>query len=154
MAQSPFAEIPDPQTPPQRPAVITVFAILSIIGCALAILGMFISNDLFTQDLTVQPPSPPDWIKYAGGALAIVKLIGAIQMLKMQRLGFYLYAAGEAATAILGIISARIVLDLLSGFDIPGPVDLRTTLFISTGISLVLSVVFIGVYASQLKNMR
>ena len=154
MSGDPFANVRSPEEPPQRPVIITVFAIFTIIGCAMAILGAFIPTGLFTRDLTYSPPQPPAWIGYVGALLAVMKLVGALQMLKMRRIGFFLYAAGESASAIISIVSARIVLDLMAGFDMPGPIDLNLILIITTGVNLLLSVVFIAVYGSQLKNMR
>jgi hypothetical protein len=151
MTDSPFANIPE--TKPERPTIITVFAIFTIIGCAFSMLSVFIPTDLFTRGLDSAPPTPPQWIAFVAGALALLKLLGALQMLQMKRLGFFMYAAGETASAVLTIISARITIDLLSGMNIPGPIDMELILIFTTGFNLLMSVLFIAVYGSQLKKM-
>lgn len=151
MSDSPFANIPT--TKPERPTIITVFAIFTIIGCAFTMLSVFIPTDLFTSGLNNAPPTPPQWITYVGGALALLKLLGALQMLQMKRLGFYMYAVGETAAAIVSIISARIMIDLLAGIHMPGPIDMELILIGTTGFNLLLSILFIAVYGSQLKKM-
>jgi hypothetical protein len=151
MQDSPFADIPE--TKPQRPIIITVFAIFTFIGCGIAIITAFVPADLFSRGLQSPPPIPPKWIGLVGAALSVVKILGAWQMLKMNKIGFYLYAAGEVAVAALSILTLRVMMDLYEGYVNRAPVDPEWLLKISTGFGLVLSIVFIGVYASQLKKM-
>lgn len=152
MSDSPFANVPE--TKPERPTIITVFAIFTIIGCAITMLSVFIPTDLFTSGLTNAPPQPPRWIAFVGGGLALLKLLGALQMLQMKRLGFFLYAAGETATAIVGIISTRIMIELIGGMPFPGPIDMELILIVTAGFNLLMSILFIAVYGSQLKAMN
>ena len=151
MSDSPFANVPT--TKPERPTIITVFAIFTIIGCAFTMISVFIPTDLFTGGLNNAPPTPPRWIALVGGGLALLKLFGALQMLQMKRLGFFLYAAGETSAAVIAIISTRIMMDLMAGISMPGPIDMELILIITTGFNLLMSVLFIAVYGSQLHKM-
>ena len=76
-------------------------------------------------------------------------------LLKMKRNGFFLYVIAESAAAILQIIGSRIILDLLSPYDSAVmPVPMETIVLLTTVVSLLLSLAFILVYASQLNKMN
>ena len=137
----------------QRPAIITIFAILTIIGVVMTIVSALMPSNMFMSSFQ-NTPELPGWITVGSLCLAGVKLLAAILLLKMKRMGFFLYVVAESASAILQIIGSRIMLDLLSPFEAPDmPISMDVIILITTVFSLIISLVFILAYASQLNKM-
>lgn len=136
-----------------RPILITIFAIITLVGVAFTLLSSVIPSDTFTSNFQ-ETPELPGWLVGLGAVIAFAKLGAAILLLRMKRAGFFIYVIAESGAAILQIIGARIMIDLLSPFGNANfPISMETLIMIFTAFSLLLSLVFILVYASQLNKM-
>ena len=138
------------------PDFLKVLCVLSIIGGAFSVIGsifsiIFVGNpavisaisDVFEQSGQDLPEAFTSGLEHAvsisiiSGILAIIALIGAVFMLKLRRLGFYMYT--------LATIAVIFIQPLFNGFDI------------SVG-SMVLSIVWNAIwilsYGVNLKYMK
>lgn len=83
-------------------------------------------------------PGDPDEIRalsVAGFAYSLLTLIGAVLMFRLRRIGFYIYVAGVLVGLVLPVV--------LAGFGA-----------LNTSFGVFFSVIFIGLYAYCLKEMR
>lgn len=142
----------------RRPALITVFAILTLIGTLLTVVSLFVPFDFLTSGApsNIQPPEMPGYITYGQFVLALLKGAAAILLLQMRKMGFYMYAAAESVYVVLSIIGAKLGLDWVETIPLQPnmPIDPGTLIIAATGISLLVSLVWIGGYASQLNKMQ
>ncbi|MDO9000740.1 MAG: hypothetical protein Q7W45_13310 [Bacteroidota bacterium] len=145
---------------PEKPQFLKVLCILSFVACGLFILiygvGSFalaIGEDtiskVWDQVLASQPQleevNPVEFFHEVGKLCLynlftnIFSLIGVILMWRLNKIGFFIYIAAELATNFLG-------LDL----DIDGGTKSSLSMIFSIAIDLV----FIGMYAVNLKHMN
>jgi hypothetical protein len=142
-----------PLESPQRPTILLVLCVLTLIGTGLGLmsdllnlLGVQFSNDRILYPLYIPALGVP-----AAGA----KIAGAVFMLKLKRLGFYLYAGGEAIIATLAMLSGKIQVDYFNAHGSNSGISTSAEMMaiVLTGIWLVLSLAFLLIYASMLKHM-
>lgn len=133
---------------PKRPVFLTVICILSFVGIGFAIIGYAgafallgavegvasgMSDALRDAGGTVTegPSTGVIWAYIIGGfIMAIVELIGVIQMWKLKKSGFYMYTVAAVISIVLGI--------LFGGF----------------GAGVIFPIAFIVMYALNLKAMK
>lgn len=142
------------EQPKQRPTLLTVFGILTFIGSGFTILGLF--GALFTRGMVSQysfVEQPPIIYSVIGALLAGGKIFGVIQMFKLQRQGFFIYAGAEALTFILAMVQIPYS---AAAFDfMPGMGNFGTAaIILGIVFNLIFSGLFIGIYASQLKHLE
>jgi len=136
--------------------IITVFAVLSLIGIGLTLIFALVPDDIFNgEGATASPPRDPAF-QVVDVILSVIKLIGVYFIFRMMKVGFYLYAAGEVAVAGLLLYQAKQSIDYYDGmiFSEDVPMDPAIFIVVFTAILVIGSIVWISVYASQLKNMR
>ena len=134
------------QTPQTRPDVLKLLCILTFIGSGLAsfsnlfIWSSFDEVQNVMEDMDFDLPelkiilSGGKQFFIAGFFLYSVSLAGAIQMWKLKKIGFHLYTASQIFLLILPLVTIR---------------DLPFSFF-----GLLLTLVFIGGYFSQLRFMK
>ena len=122
----------DPASAKSRPTLLTVLCVLSFAGIALSIIGYINS---YYQYQEMQALNANSFIVMAGFELII--LAGVVLMWKLKRTGFYVYLAGKLISLAYPFIS--------------GTAD--TVLGILVLPVIIVGIVFIILYASQLKYM-
>jgi hypothetical protein len=144
----------DLQSTQQRPAGVLILAIITILGSALTIVGGLLLPENFSG-LPEGMPQSPAWVTALTMVSALIKLGGAILLIQMRRWGFFTYLAGELLTVFL---------NLKTGFDLihwsgeantsAMPIDPVVFALGLVGAMLLLSVIWVGVYAAYLPRMR
>lgn len=136
-----------------RPTIITVLCIMTLVGTGIGIIQdtiLIIAGGLGASEIKY-----PFWMPVLGFCLGLIKIAAAILMLRMKRIGFFLYAPAEAGIAVLAILSGKIQMDYIE--SIPTNQDLPfDPSYIAMGTSavwLVASVAFLIIYASQLSKL-
>ena len=142
------------QPPKQRPTILTVFGILTFIGAGFGVLGALIGMVMPSGGFgTSMIESPPIYIHLLGLVIAGAKIFGVIQMFKLQKTGFFIYVGAEVLGLILTIINLKYSTAAFDSF--PGLDNMASMVSI---LSIVFYVIFsglwIGIYASQLKEME
>lgn len=139
-----------------RPAIITVFAILTLVSCGMALIFALVPDNIFNGSGDVPSPPRDPGFQIADVVLAAVKIAGAIFLLRMQKIGFYIYTIAEVAVVGLLLYTTKESLDYYDQMIFPSDLAMDPAIFIIiTAVVLIISsIVWIGVYASQLKNMR
>ena len=119
----------------KRPVFITVLAILTFVGAGFGVISglgqLSIDGGL-------------------GGSTIIANLlciVGAIMMMKLKKVGFYLYVVGQ----LTPIIYVFAVLGGLEAMSVPG---LGSAVAAVTAIVLIVPIAFIVMYALNLKHMK
>jgi hypothetical protein len=143
----------DNTLPKPRPVLVTILAILTIIGAVLAF-GVDALKELVPELARYDVPLPI-WITVVSYCMTIGKLIAAIFLLRMKRIGFYAYAACESIQAILSIVGGKISMEYMdAGYSNPNIViDPKVLMLFLVGLGVGLSIVFIGGYAAHLSKM-
>lgn len=143
------------EQPKQRPTLLTVFGILTFIGSGFAILGVLIN--VFTRNMVSEMSpfveQPPIIYGIIGALLAGAKIFGVIQMFKLQRQGFFMYAGAEVLTFILAMVQipySTAAFDVMPGMENFG----NLVMIFAILFNLIFTGLFIGIYASQLKHME
>lgn len=136
--------------PKARPTILTVFGILTFVGAGLTILsGLF--SMVNTSGLEML--GMPIYIPILQVLLSGVKIFGVIEMFKLRKNGFYFYTISEIAMVILGIMSfkysARAFAIMPGGMSEMGDMILVGQIIFT----IVMSGLWIGIYAAQLKHM-
>lgn len=154
------------EEPKKLPSLLNVLTILTLIGSGLGIISSFYSffSASSNYDKIVQAQDKmeqmPDWVKNMAGSnmvesahrqlenrlpimllnvvAVVLCLYGAIQMRKWKKNGFSIYVIGE----LLPFVSIGIFI----GFGFLGAFTL--------GFTLVITALFIGLYATQLKYLK
>jgi lysylphosphatidylglycerol synthetase-like protein (DUF2156 family) len=136
-----------------RPGVVTVFVILTLVGSSL-----FLIWNLVAPLMPQEPTSMPQlmWVTIVSAVLGVGKIVGAILMLRMRKVGFYAYAVGEVASAVVGILETKRVLEWTEEAltFTPSPIDPTVLVIGALLFSILLTIVFVAVYASQLHKMH
>ena len=122
----------DPAPAKLRPTLLTVLCILSFVGIAISLVGYINS---YYQYLEMQALNASSFIVMA--AFELVILAGVVLMWKLKRTGFYIYVLGKLISLSYPFIS--------------GTTD--TVLGILVLPVMILGIIFIILYASQLKYM-
>lgn len=142
------------QPPKQRPTILTVFGILTFIGAGFGVLGALIGMVMpsgLGNNYMVE--TPPIWIHFLGLIIAGTKIFGVIQMFKLQKTGFFMYVGAEVLGLIVTIINIPYSTAAFASnplFDKIGPmISILSVVFY-----LIFSGLWIGIYASQLKEME
>ncbi len=139
-----------------RPTIITVFAILTLIACGFSLIFALVPDNIFNGSGDVPSPPRDPAFQIADVAMALVKIAGAIFILQMRKIGFYIYTIAEIGVVGLLLYTTKASLDYYDLMIFPSDLALDPAiLIIITAIVLIISsIVWVGVYASQLKNMR
>lgn len=139
----------------ERPFIITLFAILTLVFVGGTLLLAFLPTDLIGGDSPYADPERNSVLLVMDIFLAIGKGLGAYLILKMRKIGFYLYAVCEVLVAFFSIIGLQSQLAWLESYPMPATAafDPETALILGTGFFLLMSLVWIGVYASHLQKM-
>ncbi|MEM7037090.1 MAG: hypothetical protein AAF570_08945 [Bacteroidota bacterium] len=138
-----------------RPTILTVFAILTLVGSGLFLLFAIAPIDLGVDQSSMRP-EPPIWMKIGEIATLIAKIAGALLILRMMKIGFYVYAVAETILAVLIVISAKMNIDFIrdNAVIVDGPLSAEMLNLVSAGVMTVLTLVWIGVYATNLKHLK
>ncbi len=144
----------DNTLPRPRPILVTLLAIMTIIGAVFAF-GLAGLKELI-PDLGRNDVPLPLWISATGYVMSLGKLVAAIFLLGMRRIGFFLYAAFETISAIMSIIGGKIGMDYLdTSFSNPDvPIDPKVLMMFVVGLGIGLSILFIGGFAAHLSKMK
>ncbi len=142
------------QEKPIRPALITVMCILTIVGSSIGIVLDMIS--FFSLQVGNVDIPYPIWLPGLGIAFGAGKIVAAIFMLNMKKLGFYIYAPLEAGVACLSMVSGKIQMEYMdvSFVNQTLPFDPSIISMVTTGMWVILSIAFIILYGSQLSKME
>lgn len=145
----------DIQSGRERPTVVTVFAILTLVYVGVTLLLALLPLDLVGGNSPYATPERNPTLQVLDILLALGKGAGAYYLLKMKRLGFYLYTVCEVGVVILSIVYMQQQLDWLEEYPVPSsaPFDPSMAVIGGVGLSLVFSLIWIGVYASNLSKM-
>lgn len=137
-----------------RPTLVTILAILTFVGSG-AYLG-YVALSGLVPELELQSIELPMWITATTIVAQVGKTIAAILLLRMQRLGFYIYAGLEVISAIASIVSGKITMEYMdSTYVNPDlPFDPKFFVLVVMGMSIGLSILFIGGFAAHLGKMR
>lgn len=135
----------------KRPAFLTVICILSFVGIGFAVLGYIGAFALLGMaesamssmegmaeemgaTVTTGPSTGVIWAYIVVGFLtAIVSLIGVLQMWKLKKMGFTLYAGATVVGMIMGIVYAGVAASI---------------------VGIIISIGFIVMYGLNLKHMK
>ena len=130
-----------------RPTLLTVLCILTWIASGLGALAYLILVVAGAAMADALSSIPGVGSMVTSGMIFLVlallgsvsKIVGAAQMWKMKKMGFYLYAVGELVVFIAGYMAVKdIPAEMGGGFPVMG---------------LVFSAVYIGLYGMNLKKM-
>lgn len=137
-----------------RPFLVLILAILTILG-AFFTYGYALVK-MAAPEIAQNEVPLPAWITVTSFVLTAGKVVGAILLLGMRRMGFYLYAGFEAIYAVMVIVESKYQLDYMeTGYVNPSiPFDPNFFVLLLAGISIGLTIVFIGGHAAHLSKMR
>ena len=108
-----------PNKPAQRPEILTTLCILTFIGSGMALflfMLVYLSFDdllLIMDDITEEIPYTEEIFSggkrffLTGSLLYSISLAGAIQMWKLNKLGFHLYAVAQIFILILPVVMIK-----------------------------------------------
>lgn len=141
------------QEPTPRPSLITVMCILTLVGSAIGIVTDVIS--LFSIQVGSVVLPYPIWLPALGLLFGFGKIAAAIFLLRMKKIGFYIYAPAEVGIACLTMISGKIQMDYMDDSFVNQtlPFDPSILTMATTGLWVILSIAFLIGYASQLNKM-
>lgn len=162
METSSQSNILDPHRPEPLPGMLNVLTILTFIGCGLAyilsLLGYFLTGNASESvqkmseagasqdqiDLFLKSAEHRELILITSLVFTTLCLVGAIQMRKRKKSGYFLYVIGEIAPIVLqfGLFGT-----MSSGGA--GPFAA-----IGTVIGLAVPIVFVILYSTQLKYLK
>lgn len=137
-----------------RPVLVTLLAILTIVGIILGLGFDLIKRAI--PELSVNDIELPLWLTIGSYAMSLLKFIAAILLLRMRRIGFFMYAIGESIAAVFSMIGGKIGMDYLdTSYSNPDiPFDPKVLLLFVIGLGVGLSIVFIGGYGAHLSKMK
>lgn len=141
--------------PQARPTVITVFAILTLISGGFGLVAALVPDGIFNGSGMPEVPRD-DSLRAIDALLSILKVTGAIFLLQMRKIGFGIYTVAEIGVVILMVINLRKQLAFFEQMTFQKDLfmDPATFVIFGVGASIVLSVVWIAVYGSQMAKMR
>ena len=139
----------------QRPTILTIFVILTLVNCGLSLLFALVPDSVFNG--LGDAPSPPrdTAFQIADVVLALAKIGGAVLLLRMKKMGFYIYTLAEVGVVGLLLYTTFTTLDYYENmiFDANLTMDPSVFIILTAAVLIISSIVWIGVYASQLKNL-
>lgn len=137
-----------------RPLLVHILAVLTILG-AIAAYGYALVK-LAAPEIAQNEVPLPAWIPITSFLLTAGKVVAAIFLIRMRRIGFYLYAGFESLYAIMVIVESKFQLDYIeTGYVNPSiPFDPNFFVLLLAGVSIGLTIVFIGGHAVHLSKMR
>jgi energy-converting hydrogenase Eha subunit A len=148
------ANAQDPEASFVRPGLVTVLAVFTFIGTAAYFLYELIV--LALPEIAYSEAELPVWVTAVIWTTQVVKTVAAVLLLGMRKVGFYIYAISEFVAAIMTILTAKASMDYMdSSFVNPDlAFDPKIVPLVLAGMSLGLSIVFIGGFATHLGKMR
>ncbi|MFN8393146.1 MAG: hypothetical protein U0176_00580 [Bacteroidia bacterium] len=137
-----------------RPLLVLILAILTILG-AVTTYGYALVK-LAAPEIAMNEVPLPAWIPITSFVLVAGKVVSAIFLLRMRKIGFYMYAAFESIFAIMVIVESKFQLDYMeTGWVNPNiPFDPSFFVLLLAGVSSGLTIAFIGGHAAHLSKMR
>ena len=137
----------------QRPTFLTILCILTWIACGIGIITGAIGL-IGAAAITKLLGSNVYMINSVVGILCTIAcLVGSIQMWKMKKQGFYIYAAGEIIPVISGFILMADVAEQLEKLD--GGLSGISAIMAGGGIlGAIFPVAFVVMYYLNLKHMN
>jgi hypothetical protein len=143
----------DNSLPKPKPVLVTILAILTILGTAFTFIYALLQEAV--PELQANEVPLPTWLTITTYILAAGKLVAAIFLLRMKRIGFYLYATFESIAAVLSIVGGKIGMEYMdSSYVNPNlPFDPKVFMIFVIGLGIGLSIAFIGGYAAHLSKM-
>ncbi len=136
----------------KRPTLVTVLSILTIAG-SVFYFGYLLMT-MFVPDLnTVETPL---WMNITTLVAQIGKIAAAILLLRMSKIGFYLFVVLETAATIIFLLSSKMTMDYMdSSFVNPDlNFDPKVFVLVLMGMGIGLAIIFIAGFASYLSRMR
>ncbi len=136
----------------KRPTMVTVLAILTIAG-SVFYFGYLLMT-MFVPDLnTVETPA---WMNITTLVAQIGKIVAAILLLRMSKIGFYLFALLETVATVIFLLACKLTMDYMdSSFVNPDlNFDPKVFVLVFMGMGIGLAIIFIAGFASYLGTMR
>jgi hypothetical protein len=139
---------------PQRPWIVSLLVILTFVGTAYYYL--FLVFEMMGFEFAKQDVATPALYLGILCVSQAVKAFGAWKIWNLEKMGFYLYASLEFVTAILSILVAKIHIDdaAMRNVSSYGSFDPTMSIYVTLGVSLLVSVFFISAFASYLSRMK
>ena len=137
-----------------RPVLVTILAVLTFVGT-----GLYFGYQLLVlaiPEIQMEQVEWPVWITATLYVTQIGKTIGAFFLLKMRRMGFFLYTGLEVVSAIMSMIGGKITMDYMdSGYINPAiGFDPKMAALVMLAMGMGISIAFIGGFAAHLSKMR
>lgn len=137
------------------PALVLIFAVMTILWSLLTFLGSILPalhlidpSDGFLIEV-------PAWIDYSVLGMSALKFVAAILLIKMWKVGFYLYAVAELCVAILNVIYGISLYEWAEGSaSASGGIDPTLVVIIFMAVQMALSIVWVGGHSAHLHKMR
>ncbi len=138
----------------QRPKIITLFVTLTFLFCGIMILFAVVPDSVFNPDNNPDNVRNP-YIQFGDVAISLIKIIGGILLLRMKKMGFYLYTLGEIAYVAMLIPQTLDEIEKADNYMFPAdmPVDPAILVAGFSGLLILCSIIWISVYASRLRQM-
>lgn len=160
----------------KRPNFLTVICILSFVGCGLVFLTSIYSlihntpenieksieqvrqikpemadqmeqNMLMMQESTYAKIAP-----YLSFVYLLLSFLGVLMMWKLNRKGFYIYIAGELLPYVPALFMGKEMMAMMGGGMNSG--FMQTMITVAAVLVILFDLVFIGMYAANLKYMK
>ena len=141
-----------PTTTP-RPTLVTLLAVFTFIGTA-AYFGWLLLGWLVPQ--FAQQEDWPLWVVVTICIGQAGKFVAAILLLKMRRMGFFLYTGMELVSATMGIIGSKVTMDYMDSSYVSPDLQFDPKIMVIglLCMSIGLSIIYIGGFASHLSKMH
>jgi hypothetical protein len=138
----------------QRPTLVSVLAILTIVGTAFYFGYCLLKAAV--PEISMQEVELPLWMTISNCVIQLGKLAAAFLLLRMRRIGFFLYAGLETTSAILTMIGGKMTMDYMDSSYVNPSLnfDPKILVLAMLGMSIGLSIAFIGGFAAHLSKMR
>ncbi len=136
-----------------RPMIVTILAIFTIVGTVLY-LGFLLIKPLIPE-IGAQEVDLPTWMDVSNVGLSLGKLVAVLLLMRMRRIGFFLYTILEVVAATVTIIGSKLTMDFMDSSFVNPDIDFDPKILVLAmlGMSIGLSIIFIGGFASQLSKM-
>jgi hypothetical protein len=147
-------ETQDLENEQPRPPLLLILAVITILGSVFTIVGgLFLPEDF--SGWSEGMPKSPVWVTALTMLAAVVKLGGAILLLLRRRIGFWVYLGGELLAVFLNFKTGYDLMNWSNEQPIAGmPIDPAIFALLLVGVMLLLSVIWVGGFASYLGRLR
>lgn len=144
----------DDSLSPARPTFVTILAIFTIIGTVMYF--GWIGLTALVPELSGQEVDVPVWLTIGAYVTQLGKFVAAILLLKMCKIGFYLYAGLEVLSTICALLIGKVNMDYIdSSYVNPSfPMDPKVVVLVAMGMWVGMAILFVGGYATHLQKMR